>query len=227
MLGVDGARIGRTCACVRRRGAGALVRRRRVGASARARLGDTGVSVIVSGRGRRLVHGRLLLRSVRLRRVRRRMEGSGRTRAVRRHDPFRRSATQVNGAGLLVVTPAAWEADRMAARRRGRRRRTAGAGLPVPVATEPAHGRLAARARFSRRVPLSESGVSQRAEDIDRMWSQLRQLGAPTEPSMEPSSERTLPTARPARLPSTPPHLDHPSPSMPLLPGCGASEQVS
>lgn len=228
MLGIDGARIGRAHVRVRRRGVGALVRRRWVGAPARARLGDTGVGVVVSGGGRsRLVHGRLLLRSVRLRRVRRRMEGSGRTRAVRRHDPFRRSATQVNGAGLLVVTPAAWEADRMAARRRGRRRRTAGAGLPVPVTAEPAHGRSAARARFPRRVPLSESGVSPRAGDIDRVWSQHGHLDAPVEPSMEPSSERTLPTAGPARLPSTPPTLDHPSPSMPLLLCCGASEQVS
>lgn len=184
--------------------------------------------MVVGGGGRsRLVHGRLLLRSVRLRRVRRRMDGSGRTRAVRRHDPFRRSATQVNGAGLLVVTPATWEADRMAARRRERRGLIARAGPPVPVTAEPAHGPSAACARFSRRVPLSRSGVSPRSGDTDRVWSHRRQPHTPVEPSVEPSSERTGPTTGPAGLPPTPPTLDHPSPSIPLPPGRGASEQVS
>lgn len=89
------------------------------------------------------MHGRLLLRSVRLRRVRRRMDGSARdgserTGTVRRHRPFRRSATQVNGPGLLLVTPPAREADRMAARWKGA---AACLGPPVPVAADSAHGR--------------------------------------------------------------------------------------
>lgn len=111
--------------------------------------------------------------------------------------------------------------------RRGLRGRTADAGPPVPVTVEPAHGPSVARARFSRLVPLGKSGVSPRAGDTDRLRSHRRRSDAPVKPSVEPSSERTLPTAGPARPPSTPPTLDHPSPSTPLLPGCGASEHVS
>jgi hypothetical protein len=186
------------------------------------RLGVTGVGAVVGGRGRnRLVHGRLLLRCLRLRRVRRRMDGSGRTRAVRRHGPFRRSATQVNGTGLLLVTPPTWEADRMAAQRR---RRTAGASPPVPVVGHSAHNPSVAHTRSSHHVPRSNRSVDPHAGDTHSVESPRPQPNDPAAPDSDPTEPTTGPIGRP---PSIPPGLDHPSPSMPLLPGRGPSEQVS
>ena len=145
---------------------------------------------------------------------------------MRRLSPFRRSATQVNGAGLLLVTPATWEADRMAAEPR---RRTAGASPPVLVvcsSAHSAHNSAAAPTRSSRGVPhgnRSNRSADPYAGDTHPVGSHHPQ---PDDPAA-PDSERTEPTTGPAGPLSAPPAFDQPSPSMPLLPGRGPSEQVS